>query len=108
MVVSNEGGGDDEYDSEEDNDFLYEDSWSNPMEVSEGIDVSNDLQYHLDNKIALGEGLFRYGSDAYIKLYTEVETLNNLNAIKLNENDEELIKDFTNQSQLLLKVREFF
>tara|TARA_Y100000389_G_C17443806_1_gene510334 strand:- start:915 stop:2321 length:1407 start_codon:yes stop_codon:yes gene_type:complete len=101
MVVSNEGGGDDEYDSEEDNDFLYEDSWSNPMEVSEGVEVSGDLQYHLDNKISLGEGLFRYGSDAYIKLYTEVKTLNDLNAIKLNENDEELIKDFTNQSVII-------
>ena len=101
MAVSNEGGGDDEYDSEEDNDFLYEESWSNPMEVSEGIDVSDDLQYHLDNKIALGEGLFRYGSDSYVRLYTEVKTLNDLNAIKLNENDEKLIEDFTNQSVII-------
>ena len=101
MAVSNEGGGDDEYDSEEDNDFLYEESWSNPMNVSEGLKVSDDLQYHLDNKIALGEGLFRYGSDSYVKLYTEIKNLKDLNAIKLNENDEELIKDFTNQSVII-------
>ena len=94
----------DGYDEEEEIDLdenLYEDSWSDPMTVSEGVKVSSDLQYHLDNKIALGEGLFRYGSEAYVKLYTEVETLNNLNAIKLNENDEELIKDFTNKSVII-------
>lgn len=111
-----EGGDDFEGDSEESKDKeddgfgveeegldenLYEDSWSDPMTVSEGVKVSSDLQYHLDNKIALGEGLFRYGSEAYVKLYTEVETLNNLNAIKLNENDEELIKDFTNKSVII-------
>tara|TARA_Y100000592_G_scaffold55519_1_gene87319 strand:- start:12778 stop:13938 length:1161 start_codon:yes stop_codon:yes gene_type:complete len=86
---------------EEIEETLYEDSWSNPMEISEGVEVSNNLQYHLDNKIALGEGLFRYGSDAYVKLYTEVKTLNDLNAIKLNENDEKLIEDFTNQSIII-------
>ena len=68
------------------------------MTVSEGVEVSEDLKYHLDNKIALGESLFRYGSDSYVKLYTEVKKLNDLNVITLNENDEELIKDFTSQS----------
>ena len=71
------------------------------MEISEGVEVSDDLKYHLDNKIALGEGLFRYGSDSYVRLYTEVKTLNDLNVIKLNENDEKLIEDFTNQSVII-------
>ena len=86
---------------EEIEETLYEDSWSNPMEISEGVEVSDDLKYHLDNKIALGESLFRYGSDSYVKLYTEVKKLNDLNVITLNENDEELIKDFTNQSVII-------
>jgi hypothetical protein len=86
---------------EEIEETLYEDSWSNPMEISEGVEVSDDLKYHLDNKIALGEGLFRYGSDSYVRLYTEVKTLNDLNVIKLNENDEKLIEDFTNQSVII-------
>tara|TARA_Y100000389_G_scaffold175508_1_gene186347 strand:- start:4177 stop:5397 length:1221 start_codon:yes stop_codon:yes gene_type:complete len=94
----NKGGEDKEEDLDE---TFYEESWSDPMTVSEGVDVSYDLQYHLDNKIALGEGLFRYGSDSYIKLYTEIKNLKDLNAIKLNENDEELIKDFTNQSVII-------
>jgi hypothetical protein len=117
---SDDDGEDDDFDfeDEEDEDFgeeekdkegeeedldetLYEDSWSNPMEISEGVEVSGDLQYHLDNKISLGEGLFRYGSDSYVKLYTEVKILKDLNVIKLNENDEELIKDFTNQSVII-------
>lgn len=118
---SDDDGEDDDFDFEdgEDEDFgeeekdkegeeeedldegFYEESWSDPMTVSEGVDVSYDLQYHLDNKIALGEGLFRYGSDSYIKLYTEIKNLKDLNAIKLNENDEELIKDFTNQSVII-------
>ena len=86
---------------EEIEETLYEDSWSNPMEISEGVEVSDDLKYHLDNKIALGEGLFRYCSDSYVRLYTEVKTLNDLNVIKLNENDEKLIEDFTNQSVII-------
>ena len=92
-----------EYSDDEDDldETLYEDSWSNPMEIYEGVEVSGDLQYHLDNKISLGEGLFRYGSDSYVKLYTEVKILKDLNVIKLNENDEELIKDFTNQSVII-------
>ena len=94
----NKGGEDKEEDLDE---TFYEESWSDPMTVSEGVDVSYDLQYHLDNKIALGEGLFRYGSDSYIKLYTEIKNLKDLNAIKLNEIDEELIKDFTNQSVII-------
>ena len=90
--------GDDEDDLDE---TLYENSWSDPMTVSEGVEVSEDLKYHLDNKIALGESLFRYGSDSYVKLYTEVKKLNDLNVITLNENDEELIKDFTSQSIMI-------
>ena len=82
-------------------DKMYEESWSEPMEISEGVKVSDGLQYHLDNKIALGEGIFRYGSDKYVELYTEVKKLKDKGLITLNENDEALIEDFTNQSVII-------
>ena len=84
--------------SEIEEDGMYEESWSEPMEISEGVKVSDGLQYHLDNKIALGEGIFRYGSDKYVELYTEVKELKDKGLITLNENDEALIEDFTNQT----------
>lgn len=76
----------------------YEESWADPMELKEGVEVSDNLKYHLDNKIALGESVFRYGSDKYVELYTEVKDLHEKGLITLNENDEILLEDFTEQS----------
>jgi hypothetical protein len=81
----------------DENNSMYEE-WSRPMEISEGIGVSEELQYHLDNKIALGENVFRYGSESYLNLLEEVKNLYEQNLINLNENDELIINDFINES----------
>lgn len=91
------GFGDDE-DIEE---GYYEESWADPMELKEGVEVSDNLKYHLDNKIALGESVFRYGSDKYVELYTEVKDLHEKGLITINENDEILLEDFTDQSIII-------
>ena len=91
------GFGDDE-DIEE---GYYEESWADPMELKEGVEVSDNLKYHLDNKIALGESIFRYGSNKYVELYTEVKDLHEKGLISINENDEILLEDFTNQSIII-------
>jgi len=81
----------DGYDEEE-----YEE-WSQPMELSGDAPVSDELAYHLTNSIALGESVFRYGSDKFMSLVKEVKSLYNKGLIKLNENDEFIVKDLTTE-----------
>ena len=71
--------------------------WSEPMELSAGCPVSDELGYHLDNGIALGESVFRYGSEKFIKLVNEVKNLHSKGLIKLNENDAFIVNDLTNE-----------
>jgi len=68
--------------------------WSKPMEVQQDVPVSSDLAYHLQNEIALGESVFRYGSDKFFSLLKEVKSLYSKGLINLNENDEFIVNDF--------------
>ena len=81
----------DGYDEEE-----YQE-WSKPMELTTNVPVSDELGYHLDNGIAIGESVFRYGSDKFFALINEVKKLHTKGLIKLNENDEFIVKDLTNE-----------
>ena len=69
--------------------------WSKPMQIKEAVTVSEGLKYHLDNKISLGESVFRYGSEKYIKLIKEVKSLYKAGIISLNENDEFIVNSAT-------------
>ena len=71
--------------------------WSEPMELKGDAQVSDELGYHLDNGIALGESVFRYGSEKFIKLVNEVKKLYSKGLIKLNENDVFIVNDLTNE-----------
>ena len=71
--------------------------WSEPMELQGDEPVSDELSYHLSNGIALGESVFRYGSEKFIKLVNEVKKLYSKGLIKLNENDAFIVKDLTNE-----------
>ena len=68
--------------------------WSKPMEIQQGIPVSSELAYHLQNEIALGESVFRYGSDKFFSLLKEVKSLYSKGLITLNENDAFIVNDF--------------
>ena len=78
-------------DHEDDEDYS---EWSKPMEVQQDVPVSSDLAYHLQNEIALGESVFRYGSDKFFSLLKEVKSLYSKGLITLNENDAFIVNDF--------------
>lgn len=81
----------------EDDDYS---EWSEPMELQGDVQISDGLQYHLDNKLALGESVYRYGSDEFFKLLKEVKTLFNKDLIKLNENDIFILNDIDTKVKL--------
>jgi len=56
--------------------------------LNEQVKVSENLQYHLDNKIPLGESIFRISSNAHVKLFKETRQLWENNQITLSEADE--------------------
>lgn len=60
---------------------------SPPMKLKKGVDVSDELKYHLDNKISLNENIFRVYSSKYFDLINEARKLYNQNLLSLNEDD---------------------
>ena len=55
--------------------------------LNEGVKVSENLQYHLDNKIPLGESIFRISSNAHVKLFAETRKLWEAGKMQLSEAD---------------------
>ena len=56
--------------------------------LNEAVKVSENLQYHLDNKIPLGESIFRISSNAHVKLFAETRKLWEAGKMQLSEADE--------------------
>ena len=67
--------------------------WARPMYLKEDSMVSEALKYHLDNEISLSECAFRYGSEEYFNLVSEVQHLYENDILDLNENDEFIISE---------------
>jgi len=62
--------------------------YKNPsMKLTKDVEVSPELEYHLQNKIPLTENMFRIYSNKYFQLINEVRNLYNRNLISLNEED---------------------
>lgn len=57
------------------------------------IIMSENMQYHVSNKLAFTENTFRYGSDAFLNLWAEARYLYSRNAIHINDLDKELITE---------------
>ena len=55
--------------------------------LTEEIEVSNSLQYHIDNNLSLTDNVFRVYSESYFDLVNEVRELYVNGKIKLNEED---------------------
>jgi hypothetical protein len=70
--------------------------WSQAMKLKEPVTVSKDLAYHLNNNMALGESVFRYGSEKFQTLLKEVKQLQQKGLIELNENDQFIVEDYDN------------
>ena len=55
--------------------------------LKEDVDISDHLQYHIDNKLSLTDNVFRVYSEGYFKLVNEVRGLWLKGLITLNEED---------------------
>jgi hypothetical protein len=70
------------------------------MHLLENVNVSDELKYHLDNKLPLYENVFRIYSDAYFKLVEEVRTLYFENKIALCNEDAALVESNIGQKAI--------
>jgi hypothetical protein len=55
--------------------------------------LSENMNYHVTNKLPLTENAFRYGSEAFLNLWAEARTLYEQKVIFLNDIDKAFIRD---------------
>jgi hypothetical protein len=60
--------------------------------LKENVEVSEALQYHIDNGLSLTDNVFRVYSESYFDLVNEVRNLFNEGVIDLNEEDRLMIE----------------
>lgn len=62
---------------------------SRPMNlITENVQLSENIQYHLENQLSLSNTVFRLGSDAWMDLVNEMRNLWEQGLLHVNENDE--------------------
>jgi len=60
-----------------------------PMKVlTENVQLSENMKYHLSNNLSLSNTVFRMGSDAWMDLANEMRNLWEQGILEVNENDE--------------------
>ena len=62
-----------------------------PPKLTQNIEVSEELQYHIDNELTITENVFMIYSEKYFDLINEVRNLWEKGLIELNENDTDLV-----------------
>lgn len=72
-----------------------------PMQLIEDIEISDELRYHLENKITLSENVFRMYSNNYFALINEVRKLYKEGFIQLNEEDTWIVESDLGKKVLL-------
>jgi hypothetical protein len=80
---------------------VLRESLNPPMRLTEPCMISEDLKYHLENRISLNENIFRIYSDKYFKLINEVRNLYYQGNIRLNEDDIWLVESDLGKKVLL-------
>ena len=81
--------------------ILNENSLDKGMELVGEYEVSDELKYHLINKLSLKENIFDVYSEAYLELINEVRHLYYTNKIKLDEEDLSLVESDLGKSIIL-------
>jgi hypothetical protein len=71
------------------------------MVLTESVDISKNLKYHLDNRIPLSENVFRIFSPSYFELINEVRTLYNNGLMDVNDEDLWLVESNLGESVTL-------
>ena len=59
--------------------------------LSARVVMTENMKYHVKNKLAITENTFRYGSQAFLDLWAEARYLYSRNAIHVNDDDKEII-----------------
>jgi len=55
--------------------------------------LSENLRYHVDNKLPLTENTFRYGSEAFLNLWAEARSLYLREIVHVNDDDKEILEE---------------
>lgn len=63
--------------------------------ITEDVEISEELKYHVENKLSLTNNIFRAYSKKYFDLINEVRSLYEAGLIELNEEDTEMVKSDT-------------
>lgn len=66
--------------------------FKNSMVLTENVDVTKNLEYHLNNQIPLFENIFRSHSESFFDLINEVRYLYKNGMIELNHKDVEIVE----------------
>jgi len=61
--------------------------------LNQKINLTENLQYHVDNKLPLTENTFRYGSQSFLDLWAEARYLYVREAIHVNDDDKEILTE---------------
>lgn len=61
--------------------------------LNQKINITENLQYHVDNKLPLTENTFRYGSKSFLDLWAEARYLYVREAIHINDDDKEILTE---------------
>ena len=59
--------------------------------LSTKIVMTENMKYHIENKLPITENLFRYGSEAFLDMWAEARFLFSRNAIHVNDLDKEIL-----------------
>lgn len=81
---------------------------NHPMTLTERVKISDNLKYHLDNKIPLSECVFRIYSDSFFDLINEVRDLFHKGKINLNENDIWIVESDLGKKVILENGKEVY
>jgi hypothetical protein len=80
----------------------------NSMILTEEVDVTKNLKYHLDNQIPLFENVFRSHSDAFFDLINEVRYLYENGMVELSEKDTEIVESDLGKRAILSNGQEVY
>ena len=80
----------------------------NSMILTEEVDVTKNLKYHLDNQIPLFENVFRSHSDAFFDLINEVRYLYENGMVELSEKDVEIVESDLGKRAMLSNGQEVY
>jgi len=67
-------------------------NFTTPMNLLANFQISENLKYHLDNRISLCDNIFRVYSKSYFELVNEVRDLYDRDLIEVNDDDADLLE----------------